>query len=61
MIDIWALEFVPAKGATLDEMRDDARNSPLFQYGDMRLIWVNEGVLNEMEIAGQARNLDEQS
>ncbi|MFC4236295.1 hypothetical protein ACFOY8_13875 [Thalassospira xianhensis] len=42
---IGSVEYVQAEGATFDEMRINARNTPLFKRGDMRLVWVNEGDL----------------
>lgn len=58
MVDLWGLDFVTAKGRTIEEMRQNAEASGLYQHGDMRLIWVNETVLEMMMLAGQANNLD---
>ena len=40
-----ALRFVQAQGETFGEMRENVRNSPLYEMGDVRLVWVNEGDL----------------
>ncbi|MEP3669334.1 MAG: hypothetical protein ABJN42_21665 [Roseibium sp.] len=37
--------YLPARGATLEEMRAHAQRSELNEHGDMRLVWVNEGDL----------------
>ena len=49
------MRFIEAEGATLAEMKESARKSDLFQLGDMKLIWVNEGDL----IADQIRAINE--
>lgn len=49
------MRFIEAEGATLVEMKENARKNDLFQLGDMRLIWVNEGDL----IAEQIRAINE--
>lgn len=40
------LRYTEPEGETLDQMRDHARQHPLAQSGDMRLVWVNEGDLH---------------
>lgn len=40
------LRYIEPEGETLDQMRDHARQHPLAQAGDMRLVWVNEGDLH---------------
>ena len=47
------VEYVQAKGATLEEMRLNARNSSMCKRGDMRLVWVNEGDLLMSEISAE--------
>jgi hypothetical protein len=39
------MQYVPAEGQTVDEMRENARKTELWKRGDMRLVWVNEGDL----------------
>lgn len=39
------LEFENAKGRTIEEMRDNFRETDLWKRGDARLVWVNEGDL----------------
>lgn len=39
------MRYLPAEGSTIQEMRDHAQQSELFQQGDMKLVWVNEGDL----------------
>ena len=40
------MDYERASGNTLEEMREKARSSPLYQRGDMTLVWVNEGDLD---------------
>lgn len=40
------LRYIEPEGETLEQMRDHARQHPLAQSGDMRLVWVNEGDLH---------------
>lgn len=40
------LRYIEPEGETLDQMRDHARQHPLAQSGDMRLVWINEGDLH---------------
>ena len=35
--------MAPAVGDSIEEMRENGRNDPLWQHGDMQLMWVNEG------------------
>jgi hypothetical protein len=42
-------KFELAAGETLEEIREQARTSPLYQRGDMVLVWVNEGDLYALE------------
>lgn len=44
------MRYLPAEGSTIQEMRGHARQSELYQQGDMKLVWVNEGdlALNDM-------------
>lgn len=37
------IHYVRAKGATVDEIREHMRASPLYAMGDCILVWVNEG------------------
>jgi hypothetical protein len=37
--------WCPAKGETLSEMRANVWKDPLYQRGDAKLVWVNEGDL----------------
>ncbi len=43
------LEYVHAKGLSLEEMRRNFRESELYKRGDARLVWVNEGDLFLMD------------
>jgi len=38
-----SMTMFPVKGNTLEEMKENARNNPLYSKGDMILMWVNEG------------------
>lgn len=40
------LRYIEPEGETLEQMRDHARQHPLAQSGDMRLVWINEGDLH---------------
>ncbi len=40
-----AVRYFKPQGATLDDMKEHARQHPLYQQGDLVLIWVNEGDL----------------
>ena len=44
------LRYIEPEGETLEQMRDHARQHPLAQSGDMRLVWVNEGDLHMQTI-----------
>ena len=35
--------MTPATGEDIHEMRENGRSDPLWQHGDMHLMWVNEG------------------
>ena len=35
--------MTPALGENIEAMRESGRNDPLWQQGDMQLMWVNEG------------------
>lgn len=50
------LRFAEAKGDDFEAMRDAVRLTPLYQQGDGRLIWVNEGDLGTMVAAGYAKD-----
>ena len=51
------LEFFNARGMTFRAMRDQAQGSKLFLRGDMRLIWVSEGDLLNLQLAGVAKEV----
>lgn len=42
-----AVRYCHAKGGTFSEMQDNAHQSPLYERGDMILVWVNEGDIIE--------------
>lgn len=37
------LRFCHARGSSFDSMRENLAKSPLYQFGDALLVWVNEG------------------
>lgn len=47
-----ALRFLPSPATA--EQREAARASALYQQGDMRLVWVNEGDLTRLMMGGEA-------
>ncbi|MCZ7862456.1 hypothetical protein O9X98_13870 [Agrobacterium salinitolerans] len=49
------LRFTEASGETLAEMRANVRHDPLYGFGDAVLVWVNQGDLNNHQIAGNAK------
>jgi hypothetical protein len=46
MTEVGPLRYVAAEGKTFSEMRDNVRKTDLYQIGDVRLVWVNEGDLH---------------
>ena len=42
-----AVRYCHAKGDTFSEMQDNAHANPLYERGDMILVWVNEGDIIE--------------
>ena len=46
-----SIRYVSAQGETLEEMKDNARKSDLYDKGDMTLIWVNTGDLLSEEFS----------
>lgn len=49
------LHYAPIEGTTLSEMRKAVRNNPLYQQGDCKLVWVNEGDLAHLIMLGRAK------
>ena len=41
------LRYIEVSTDTIEKMREEARNSTLYQEGDMKLVWVNEGDLHD--------------
>lgn len=46
------LRYAPARGTTIERMRDDLRTTSLYRHGDCKLVWVNEGDLSVLELSG---------
>ena len=46
------LRIAPARGQTIDEMRDNLYHSDLYRSGDSGLFWVNEGDLGLLTLYG---------
>jgi hypothetical protein len=44
------LRYFHPEGETMAQMRDHARNHPLYREGDLKLVWVNEGDLCNLAI-----------
>lgn len=44
------LRYFHPEGETMAQMRDHARNHPLYREGDLKLVWVNEGDLYNLAI-----------
>jgi len=44
------LIYEPAIGRTIEEMRENFEKGDLYNRGDAKLIWVNEGDLSMMDI-----------
>lgn len=42
-----AVKYCHAKGKTFSEMQSNAHANPLYERGDMILVWVNEGDIIE--------------
>lgn len=57
-----ALDYVVARGSTIEEMRNNLRNSSdgaaLYRQGDTVLIWVNEGDLYLQRMNAEIYNLN---
>ena len=49
------VRYCSARGQTFSEMQDSAHASPLYDAGDMILVWVNEGDIIEYGQAIEAR------
>lgn len=48
------LHFAYAKGETAQEMREAVRGTDLYNMGDAKLVWVNEGDLWALQMTGAA-------
>lgn len=44
------LKIAPAVGRTIEEMRENFQKTDLYNQGDARLVWVNEGDLSMMQV-----------
>ena len=44
------LRYFHPEGETMAQMRDHARNHPIYREGDLKLVWVNEGDLCNLAI-----------
>ena len=40
------LNYTPAIGRTIEEMRANFENTDMYQMGDAKLVWVNQGDLD---------------
>ena len=54
------LEYIIARGRSIEEMREHAQRSSLYPRGDMALIWVNESDLVIRQMNGDAFEIDTQ-
>lgn len=50
--DLDPVEYAPIRGSTMREIKFNTETSPLYNRGDMVLIWVNEADLIQMKEAG---------
>lgn len=57
----WTIRFLPAEGKTLDEMRENFRNTALYLAGDASLIWVNQGDLYMSQGAGPSHPMTDKT
>lgn len=51
------LKFFNARGMTFRAMQKQAQSSELYLRGDMRLIWVSEGDLLNLQMSGAAKEV----
>lgn len=46
------VRIAPARGRTIEEMRDNIHLNDLYKYGDASLIWINESDLGMLTLYG---------
>ena len=46
------VRIAPARGQTIEEMRDNIHRNDLYNYGDDSLIWITEGDLGMLTLYG---------